>query len=50
MREKSLCPFFNVEYCKYKDKCSDEHAKHNCEDPNCKKKGNKGTENLTSFV
>ena len=29
--------FFNVGYCKYKDRCSKEHAKGDCEDNKCKK-------------
>ena len=30
MAEKKLCPFWNVEFCKYGDKCKIEHAQGDC--------------------
>ena len=30
-----MCSFYNVWYCKYKDKCSNVHAKGDCEDKTC---------------
>ena len=36
MTGKSLCSFFNVGYCKYKDRCTNEHAKWDYEDNKCK--------------
>ena len=38
MNVKPKCPFFNVGYCKYKDKCSKEHANLECSDQECKDK------------
>ena len=35
MTDKTFCSFYNVGYCKYKDKCSNEHAKSDCEDKKC---------------
>ena len=37
MSVKSFCPFFNVGFCKFKDNCSKEHAKADCEDIDCMK-------------
>ena len=31
MTEKVFCPFYNVGYCKYKDKCSNEYAQPECD-------------------
>jgi hypothetical protein len=38
MTDKAFCPFYNVGYCKYKDKCSKEHAQDECEDRKCTNK------------
>ena len=35
MTLKPLCPYYNVGYCKYKDKCSKDHAKEDCKDLIC---------------
>ena len=37
MSGNSLSSFYNVGYCKYKDRCSNGHAKGDCEDSKCKK-------------
>ena len=42
-----MCPYYNIGYCKYKNKCSKEHAKVECLEQKCpKKKCKKDTENL----
>ena len=38
MNDKAFCSFQNVGYCKYKDKCSNKHAKDDYEDTSCIKK------------
>ena len=38
MEEKTLCPYYNVGYCKYKYKCLKEHAKTDCINKICKNK------------
>lgn len=38
MSVKQKCPFFNVGYCKHKDKCSNEHNNVECLDNECKDK------------
>ena len=38
MTDKAFCSFYNVGHCKYKDKCSNKHAKDDCEDASFIKK------------
>ena len=38
MSDKVFCPFYNVGFCKYKDKCSKEHAERDCPDQTCRSK------------
>ena len=38
MTDKAFCPFYNVGYCKNKDKCSNEHAQDDYEDRKCTNK------------
>ena len=47
--ENVLCSYYNVGYCKYKNKCSKEHAKADCIDQKCQKKLPKNTETLVDM-
>ena len=38
MSDEAICPFYNVGYCKYKDKCLKHHENKECHDTSCRRK------------